>query len=132
MDRTSEPVTLLLLLRLYRQNGEDIVQTQWLEGNDNQAIESFIEQSIPNSIFRAITVTLSRTGRPDTQFIQAELNYISRYAAYRAQEIEEDLWQVYAIADTVDVTESLLEFALSGTDAIKEQQERLNNWLNKF
>ncbi|MGO1329496.1 MAG: hypothetical protein ACTHT9_07520, partial [Idiomarina loihiensis] len=78
------------------------------------------------------TVTLSRTGRPDTQFIQAELNYISRYAAYRAQEIEEDLWQVYAIADTVDVTESLLEFALSGTDAIKEQQERLNNWLNKF
>lgn len=132
MDRTSEPVTLLLLLRLYRQNGEDIVQTQWLEDNDNQAIESFIEQSIPNSIFRAVTVTLSRTGRPDTQFIQAELNYISRYAAYRAQEIEEDLWQVYAIADTVDVTESLLEFALSGTDAIKEQQERLNNWLNKF
>lgn len=132
MDRTSEPVTLLLLLRLYRQNGEDIIQTQWLESNDNHAIDSFIEQSIPNSLFQAVTVTLSRTGRPDTQFIQAELNYISHYAAYRAQEIEEDLWQVYAIADTVDVTESLLEFALPGTDTIKEQQERLNNWLNKF
>jgi hypothetical protein len=87
---------------------------------------------LPNSIFRAVTVTLSRTGKPDTQFIQAELNYISRYAAYRAQEIEEDLWQVYAIADTVDVTESLLEFALPDTNTIEEQQERLNTWLNKF
>jgi|TARA_R100001440_G_scaffold1213_2_gene4037 hypothetical protein len=132
MDRTSEPVTLLLLLRLYRQSGEDIVQTQWLESNDNHAIESFIEQCLPNSIFRAVRVTLSRTGKPDTQFIQAELNYISRYAAYRAQEIEEDLWQVYAIADTVDVTESLLEFALPDTNTIEEQQERLNTWLNKF
>ena len=132
MDRTSEPVTLLLLLRLYRQSGEDIVQTQWLKSNDHHAIESFIEQCLPNSIFRAVTVSLSRTGRPDTQFIQAELNYISRYAAYRAQEIEEDLWQVYGIADTVDVTESLLDFALPGTDTINEQQERLNNWINKF
>lgn len=132
MDRSSEPVCLLLLVRVYHQNGEAIVQSQWVQDGDNATIESFVEQSLPNSIFRAVLVSLSRTGRPDTQFIQAELNYLSRYAAYRAEEIEEDLWQVFAIADTVDITDTVLAFLSPETHVIEEQQTRLHQWLDQF
>ena len=123
---------LLLLIRLYRQNGEYIVQTQWCATDASDDIHGFIDQCLPNSVFRAITVNLSRAGKPDIQFIQAELAYMSYYAAYKAEDLEEELWKIFGVAETIDITSSLLNFVLPDTASVNEQEQRLTAWLEKL
>jgi hypothetical protein len=132
MERDAFPESLLLLIRLYRQNGEYIVQTQWCEIDATYHIHGFIDQCLPNSVFRAIAVNLSRAGKPDIQFIQAELAYMSYYAAYKAEELEEELWKIFGVAETIDVTSSLLSFTLPDSASVNEQEERLVSWLDKL
>ena len=132
MERDAFPESLLLLIRLYRQNGEYIVQTQWCEAHATDDIHGFIDQCLPNSVFRAIAVNLSRAGKPDIQFIQAELAYMSYYAAYKAEDLEEELWKIFGVAETIDVTSSLLSFTLPDSASVNEQEERLVSWLDKL
>ncbi|ATZ73866.1 PilZ domain-containing protein [Idiomarina sp. X4] len=132
MKRDAFPESLLLLIRLYRQNGEYIVQTQWCETHATDDIHGFIDQCLPNSVFRAIAINLSRAGKPDIQFIQAELAYMSYYAAYKAEDLEEELWKIFGVAETIDVTSSLLSFTLPDSASINEQEERLVSWLDKL
>lgn len=76
----------------------------------------FIAQSLQNGQFIAVKVFLARTGRPDFETMQSELNYISVYAVHKAKVLEEQLWNVTAIGDLIDVTDEVLrrfEFAES-------------------
>lgn len=132
MERDAFPESLLLLIRLYRQNGEYIVQTQWCATDASDDIHGFIDQCLPSSVFRAITVNLSRAGKPDIQFIQAELAYMSYYAAYKAEDLEEELWKIFGVAETIDITSSLLNFVLPDTASVNEQEQRLTAWLEKL
>ena len=59
---------------------------------------------------------LARTGRPDFETMQSELNYVSVYAVHKAKLLEEQLWNVSAMGDIIDVTDEVLrrfEFAES-------------------
>ncbi|MGM0525870.1 MAG: PilZ domain-containing protein [Pseudomonadota bacterium] len=130
--RSDRPVRKLLLIKLYREQGESILQTEWLtvSNADTALINAFIDQCLPNAVFMAVQIELCRTGRPDIQFVQAEMTYLSQYASHRATELEEELWQVYGIADTQDVTTDLLKFADVDNDQRLQQQKRLTDWLN--
>lgn len=131
MERDAFPEQMLLLIRLYRQNGEHIIQTHWCEPNATDDIHGFVDQCLPNSVFRAITVNLSKAGKPDIQFIQAELAYMSYYAAYKADDLEDVLWKIFGVAETIDITSSLLSFVLADAAAVNEQEQRLVSWLEK-
>ena len=132
LSRSDRPRRKLLLLKLYREQGEAVLRTEWHAADqlDTAAILSFIDQCLPDAVFVAVAVDLSKTGRPDIQFVQAEMNYLSQYAAHRANELEEELWQVYGIADTQDVTDDLLKFADISLEHIRQQQQRLAHWLS--
>lgn len=131
-QRSDRPLQKLLLVKLYREQAESVLQTEWQDcaSLDTAVILSFIDQCLPDAIFFAIRVDLSRTGRPDIQFVQAEMSYLSQYAAHRASELEEELWQVYGIAETHDITAEMLKFADVSSDNIKQQQTRLKQWLS--
>jgi hypothetical protein len=76
----------------------------------------FIAQALQNGQFIAMKVFLARTGRPDFDTMQSELNYISVYAVHKAKLLEEQLWNVTAIGDIIDITDEVLrrfEFAES-------------------
>jgi hypothetical protein len=74
----------------------------------------FIAQALQNGQFIAVKVFLARTGRPDFETMQSELNYVSVYALHKVKLLEEQLWNVSAIGDIIDVTDEVLrrfEFA---------------------
>jgi hypothetical protein len=74
----------------------------------------FIAQALQNGQFIAVKVFLGRTGRPDFETMQSELNYVSVYAVHKAKSLEEQLWNVSAMGDIIDVTDEVLrrfEFA---------------------
>jgi hypothetical protein len=68
----------------------------------------FIAQALRNGQFIAVKVFLARTGRPDFETMQSELNYVSVYAVHKAKSLEEQLWNVAAIGDLIDVTDEVL------------------------
>lgn len=68
----------------------------------------FVENALKSGEFFAIQIMMSRTGRPDMEFIAKELNYVNHYASHRAQKLEEALWSVQGVADLIDVTPELL------------------------
>jgi hypothetical protein len=75
--------------------------------SDEHERRQFISHSLQKGAFFAVQVMLSRTGRPDMEFIEKELNYVSHYAMHRAQKLEDELWRVRGVVDLIDVSEEL-------------------------
>ena len=50
---------------------------------------SFIELALRQGEFYSVLVGISRTGRPDTNFIANELDYIAKFAIHKARKLEE-------------------------------------------
>jgi hypothetical protein len=69
----------------------------------------FIAQALQNGQFIAVKVFLARTGRPDFETMQSELNYVGVYAVHKAKSLEEQLWNVSALGDIIDVTDEVLK-----------------------
>ncbi|MGJ8680758.1 PilZ domain-containing protein, partial [Paraglaciecola sp.] len=69
----------------------------------------FIATALQYGQFIAVKVFLARTGRPDFETMQSELNYVSIYALHKAKQLEEQLWSVSAMGDIVDVTDEVLK-----------------------
>lgn len=56
----------------------------------------------------SVRLFLSRTGRPDVDFIAGELDYVAKYAIHKARQLEETLWSVAGICDLMDTTAATL------------------------
>ena len=70
--------------------------------------KQFISQALQRGQFIALKVFLAPTGRPDFETMQSELNYVSIYAMHKAKALEEQLWNVSAMGDLIDVTDEVL------------------------
>ena len=95
----------------------DAINSYFSEQLSNlQKRKKFITQALQNGQFIAVKVFLARTGRPDFETMQSELNYLSVYAVHKAKLLEERLWNVSAMGDIIEVTDEVLrrfEFAES-------------------
>ncbi|MDX1536670.1 PilZ domain-containing protein [Arsukibacterium sp.] len=77
------------------------------EFDDEQQKQAFIRNTLRDATLFAFRLFLSRTGRPDTDYIAREINYISVYAIHRAKTLEEELWSVAGVGDAVDISKEL-------------------------
>lgn len=68
----------------------------------------FIKQAITNGSFFSFQLKISRTNKPDLEFLNTELSYISTYAIHRSKQIEQDIWSVVASIQYQDVTDEIL------------------------
>ena len=68
----------------------------------------FIAQALQSGQFIALKVFIAKTGRPDIEKIQAELNYVGVYALHKAKQLEEKLWSVIGVGDLIDVTDEVM------------------------
>lgn len=75
---------------------------------DHEDRLTFIKNAIRDGQFIAIHVYLSLTGRPDLEMLQSEINYVSVYAIHKAKELEEQLWNITAIGNLIDVTDEVM------------------------
>jgi len=70
--------------------------------------QNFIKQAISNGSFFCFQLKISRTNKPDLEYLNTELSYISTYAIHRSKQIEQDIWSVVATIQYVDITEEVL------------------------
>jgi hypothetical protein len=77
------------------------------EFTDEQQKQAFITSSLRDATLFAFRLFLSRTGRPDTDYIAKEISYISVYALHRAKTLEEELWSVAGVGDAVNISKEL-------------------------
>lgn len=68
----------------------------------------FISGSIEKGQFIALKVFLARTGRPDIDHLQSEINYVGVYAVHKAKQLEEKLWNVHGVGDLLDITDLVM------------------------
>lgn len=68
----------------------------------------FCAKALKRHSFVAIRLFLTRTGKPDIDYISNELNYISKYAMHKAKRLEDTVWSIIGVCDMVDVTEEIL------------------------
>ena len=69
-----------------------------------QLKQQYVLSALQNGTLFCYRFLLSRTGRPDMDFIAAELNYISTYAIHKAKQLEEELWSVAGVIDAIDIS----------------------------
>ena len=68
----------------------------------------FVRNALKRGNFSSVRLFLSRTGRPDVDFIAGELDYVAKYAIHKARQLEETLWSVAGICDLMDTTAATL------------------------
>lgn len=91
----------------------------------------FIDNAVKDHLFFAFRIHISRTGRPDIDYIGNELKYVGNYAIHRAKVLEEELWGIHGIGDAVDISdEMMLRYGYSDTD-IDIQRKARQFFLNR-
>ena len=126
------PFTLILNFNPRIGNIEDAITSQCIFGEDYQKGFIQIKNGIKSELIFVMRLFMSRTGRPDTDYLSNELKYVSQYAMHKAKDLEEALWAVAGVGDIVDITEE----ALSHLELEKEQVEQMGRrkliWLNRL
>ena len=111
MDRNSQPIYRELLVKVVPQ-ASHLNEIYLAKFSDEFPADkdrvNFINRALSQGVFFAIRVYLSRTIRPDTDFISAEMSYINHYAQHRGKALEEELWQVMGVGEVLDVTQEVL------------------------
>ena len=110
MARHAAPLQFDLYVRL-QPKGRSVEQaliTELLDCKQLNDHSSFVKASVKEELFFAFRLYISRTGRPDTDYIAKELSYISNYAQHKAKTLEEELWSVIGVGDAVDITQEVL------------------------
>lgn len=65
----------------------------------------YVSDSVQQGLLFVYRLFLSRTGRPDVQYVAKELNYVTSHAMHKAKELEEEFWRVTGVGEVVDITE---------------------------
>tara|TARA_B100000700_G_scaffold331347_1_gene463355 strand:- start:1948 stop:4413 length:2466 start_codon:yes stop_codon:yes gene_type:complete len=131
-DRKDAPLTTLLIFQLgWNEKSQRTINltsfdTQTLSLDD---VEHCVTQALLDGTIIAVNVELSRTGRPDSQFVEAEMQYLSAYAQHKVDRVEEQLESVIGVADSYSVSNLLMQ-SLQLSDSLRATAyERLRQWL---
>lgn len=132
LNRTDKPTFMDLYVRYrFNQEHEDAAFISQFEQEfaSQQTKQSFIDAAINQDCLLVYRVYLSRTGRPDMDFISKELNYVGHYAMHRAKDLEEKLWSVIGVGEIVDITEEVLLRYNTTPELMKKQRVKKNRIL---
>ncbi|MDA8622317.1 PilZ domain-containing protein [Psychrosphaera sp.] len=135
LERTDKPRQVDLYIR-YRPNQATVQRSfvcyfgeQFLA---QDMLESFVMAAVKKDVFLTFRLFISKTGRPDMDFVNNEIKYINHYAMHKAKEIESKLWNVVGVADVVDISDEVMVKTGIDTDVIEKQQAIKNNLLLKW
>ncbi|PKG63930.1 MULTISPECIES: PilZ domain-containing protein [Pseudoalteromonas] len=133
-SRQDAPLAFTLAINFDPRKGkiEEAIVSQCALGEDYSSFYKQISKNITSQLIFVMRLYISRTGRPDTDYLSNELKYVSQYAMHKAKDLEEALWAVAGVGDVVDITEE----ALSHLELKKEQVEQMGRrkliWLNRL
>lgn len=70
--------------------------------------KQFIHNALKQGSFLCVQVKLSRTDRPDMEYLNPELSYISGYAIHRGKQLEQEIWSVAGVVQLLDITQEAM------------------------
>ncbi|GAA5140711.1 PilZ domain-containing protein [Thalassotalea piscium] len=70
--------------------------------------KQFIHEALKKGDFLCVQVKLSRTDRPDMEYLNPELSYISGYAIHRGKQLEQQIWSVAGVVQLLDITQEAM------------------------
>lgn len=126
------PFTLFIRFDPKKATVEEAVKSQCTAIDDFTPHHLFLKKGLRSELVFVMRLYISRTGRPDTDYLSNELKYVSQYAMHKAKDLEEALWSVAGVGDMVDVTEETLSHLDFKADLIKEMKARKQTWLNRI
>jgi hypothetical protein len=78
------------------------------ELNTSALRKNFIKQATGRGKFFCFQLKISRTNKPDLEYLNPEISYISSYAIHRGKQIEQDILSVVASIQCIDITHEVL------------------------
>lgn len=78
------------------------------ELNTPELREFFIKSALKKGDFFAFQLKISRTHKPNIEYLNTELSYISTYAIHRGKQIEQEISSVVAAIQYTDITHEVL------------------------
>ena len=134
MKRQDPPKSFELFIR-FRQGQTKMEQSFVTEYDFDlktaQARQYFVQDALANDLLFCFRIFLSRTGRPDTEHINKELNYVSVYAIHKAKVLEEELWSVVGVGDVIDISDEILLRYGVPADQIQRQVEKRREFIQQ-
>ena len=100
--------------------------------DDYSSFTEQISKGIKSQLIFIMRLHISRTGRPDTDYLENELNYVSQYAMHKAKDLQEALWSVVGVGDIVDITEEALSHCGFEQQKVDQMGRRKLMWLNRW
>ncbi|WP_440053972.1 PilZ domain-containing protein [Pseudoalteromonas sp. T1lg65] len=101
-------------------------------GNSFKELHLFLKNALRKELLFVYDVYISKTGRPDMDYLANELRYISHYAIHKAKDLEEALWSVTGVCDLIDISEFVLENLPIDQQLVAMMQERKKEWQKKI
>lgn len=100
------------------------IQCHFVDAFDSpQSRRKFIIKATEQGQFIALRLFLTRTGRPDIEALQAEINYVGVYAVHRSKQLEEQLWSIWGVGELVDVTDDAMQRYLCTEQQIEKNRQ---------
>ena len=108
-----------------KESVSEAIKSCYIEqfANDDQR-RQFISQALEQGQFIALKIFIARTGRPDIDRLQSEINYVGVYAVHRAKQLEEKLWNVNGVGDILDITDLVMSRYQFDALTIHDNRER--------
>lgn len=133
--RQDKPLNYTVFVR-FDASKEDInsaIKSQCVGPDDSlNSLFLFLKKALKKEILFVFQLQVSKTGRPDTDYLANELKYVSHYALHKAKDLEEALWSVTGVGDLIDITEEVLPTLDVEPRLIAKMQERKQTWLESL
>lgn len=126
------PFTLFIRFAPKKSSIEDAVKSKCTATDDFAPQLLFLKKGLKSELLFIMRVYISRTGRPDTDYLANELKYVSQYALHKAKDLEEALWSVAGVGDMVDITDETLNHLDLPTELIEQMNKRKQIWLKRL
>ncbi|WP_372762510.1 PilZ domain-containing protein [Pseudoalteromonas sp.] len=133
-NRQDAPLEFTLAINVDPRKGDitESITSQCILGDDYTGFQQQIGEGIKSQLIFVVRLYISRTGRPDTDYLANELKYVSQYALHKARELEEALWSVAGVGDIVDITEEALSHLTLNQQQVTQMGRRKLLWLNRL
>ena len=132
-SRQDPPLPFTLFVRFDPRQAEisDAITSRCISEDDYIPQTLFVKKALKNDLVFVFRLYVSRTGRPDIDYLANELKYISQYALHKAKDLEEALWAVAGVGDLIDITEEALTHFDIDQRLINEMSKRKATWLKR-
>ncbi|XQW84068.1 PilZ domain-containing protein [Thalassotalea piscium] len=114
------PIVDILYISINTENefvDKGVVTKLDSELNTQELKKQFIRDALKQGNFLCVQVKLSRTDKPDMEYLNPELSYISSYAIHRGKQLEQEIWSVAGVVQVLDITqEAMIRYQILPTE----------------